>query len=439
MENFDYVGSVEKTGDQRLVHSGDHLVVLYNNEIEVSNTVTSYIAESLRRNERCIYIMGDVDTEVVLHTLKKEFNIDDLVEKGQFIMLTKEESYSKEGKFEQDKMVGLLQDLSVKAVEDGYDGLAITGELSWLLEKDHDAMQTIIDYECKLNEDVFDQYPINILCRYSMTKFSDEMIINIIQLHPYIALDDNVHENPFYIPPVGYKEDGLVKYQIKVWLENIVKFTKTKDRFSSELKTIEKENVKLLSQVTDNIILAMIGLLEIHDVYTKQHSESVAKLAKEVAGELNFSEEDIAKCYYTGLIHDIGKIAIPSKILNKQGKLTEEEFEVVKRHSTLGHEALMRSPKTYDIAKFVKHHHERYDGKGYPSGLIGKDIPEISRILCVVDAFDAMTHNRPYRARMTVLEAVNELKENSGTQFDPDVVDAFVRTISIENVFNNVN
>lgn len=431
---------IEKNTDQqRLVQSGDHLVVLYNNEVEVSNTVISYIRESLKRNERCIHIMGDVDTDRIIEDLKKDFDIDELIENGQLILLTKEESYAKEGRFEQAKMVGLLQELSIKSLDDGFDGLAITGELSWLLEKSNDAMETIISYEVDLNEKVFKHYPISILCRYSMTKFSDEMIINIIQLHPYIALENNVHENPFYIPPMGYKTDSVVKYQVKVWLENIVKFTNTKNRFNTEIRTKEKENLELVSEMTDNIILSMIGLLEIHDPYTKHHSESVATLAREIAKELKLPEEIIAKCYYTGLIHDIGKIAIPSVILNKDGKLTEEEYNVVKRHSTLGYEALMRSPKTFDIAQFVKHHHERYDGLGYPSGLIGNDIPLISRILCVADAYDAMTNDRPYHDQMSKLNAIQQLREHSGTQFDPDIVDAFVNNMNVNNVSNKPN
>lgn len=155
---------IEKHPDQqRLVQSGDHLVVLYNNEVEVSNTVISYIRESLKRNERCIHIMGDVDTDRILRDLKKDFDIDELIKIGQLILLTKEESYAKEGRFEQAKMVGLLQELSIKSLDDGFDGLAITGELSWLLEKSNNAMETIIKYEVDLNEHVFDQYPISVL------------------------------------------------------------------------------------------------------------------------------------------------------------------------------------------------------------------------------------------------------------------------------------
>ncbi|MFW6381851.1 MAG: HD-GYP domain-containing protein, partial [Bacillota bacterium] len=165
---------------------------------------------------------------------------------------------------------------------------------------------------------------------------------------------------------------------------------------------------------------------EIHDVYTRGHSQNVAELSREIARELDLSPTDINNAYWAGLVHDIGKTLVPDRILNKSGELTGEEFASIKKHSLWGYQTLNNSEYLQDIAEYVLYHHERWDGQGYPSGRAGEEIPIISRIICLADAWDAMRSRRAYRAPLSYEEALKELKENRREQFDPRVVDAFL-------------
>ncbi|HBT26233.1 MAG TPA: response regulator, partial [Pseudothermotoga sp.] len=135
--------------------------------------------------------------------------------------------------------------------------------------------------------------------------------------------------------------------------------------------------------------------------------------------------------YWASLIHDIGKLAIPREILRKPSKLSPHEYELVKKHPVVAAELLEKAGLS-DIAKIVRHHHERYDGSGYPDGLRGEQIPVESKIISVVDAFDAMTSDRPYRPRLSKEDAIKEIKMNSGTQFDPVVVNVFLKIMEQE-------
>jgi HD-GYP domain-containing protein (c-di-GMP phosphodiesterase class II) len=130
------------------------------------------------------------------------------------------------------------------------------------------------------------------------------------------------------------------------------------------------------------------------------------------------------------LLHDVGKIGVPDSILNKPSKLTDEEFEVIKQHPTLGKNILEHMSSIKDVLEYVEYHQERFDGKGYPEGLKGEEIPLGARIVSVADAFHAMTSSRPYRKTpLTLEQAIVELRENSGTQFDPIIVDVFVSMV----------
>jgi HD-GYP domain-containing protein (c-di-GMP phosphodiesterase class II) len=137
----------------------------------------------------------------------------------------------------------------------------------------------------------------------------------------------------------------------------------------------------------------------------------------------------------TGLLHDIGKIAIPEKILLKPGKLTDEEFEIIKKHPELGEHLINGIGKLKLISNWLKSHHERYDGKGYPDGLVGEEIPISSRIIAIADTYDAMTSTRSYRPALSHEEAIGEIKRCSGTQFDPKLAEIF---ISISDEINSL-
>jgi putative nucleotidyltransferase with HDIG domain len=214
---------------------------------------------------------------------------------------------------------------------------------------------------------------------------------------------------------------------------------KTKGNFSNESVEIAKtlknipaaffSNVYAFQEeqrVFEDMLLSIIKILSIHNEYTKKHSINVSNLATGIAKELGLNENQIKLVYWSGLVHDIGKILIPDSILDKKNALTKEEWELVKKHPTWGYEALNDNISHSKIAKYVLYHHERWDGKGYPEGISGKAIPLISRIITVADTYDAMTHKRPYRDAVSKDSALKEILENSGTQFDPNVVKAFI-------------
>jgi HD-GYP domain-containing protein (c-di-GMP phosphodiesterase class II) len=153
-------------------------------------------------------------------------------------------------------------------------------------------------------------------------------------------------------------------------------------------------------------------------------------LCKRLAKEVGLSDQEVNELGIVGLFHDIGKIAIDEQILNKAGVLTENEWKEMIRHPEVGYRLLGAVPDLTDIATYVLAHHERWDGSGYPKGIKGKDIPLQSRIVAVVDAYDAMVSERPYKKSLTKGQAIEELRNNAGTQFDPDIVKVFVEAMS---------
>jgi len=187
----------------------------------------------------------------------------------------------------------------------------------------------------------------------------------------------------------------------------------------------------LYNQMKENYIRTIKALaiaVDAKDTYTNGHSENVMNIAEAIAVEMGIDDKVIGVIRDGGLLHDIGKIGIPGYILNKPGPLTREEFDgVMKTHSTLGANIVKEVPFLKDLHSLILHHHEHHDGSGYPDGLSGNEIPLGARILHVADAFEAMTSNRPYRDSLGKREALKRLTDNKGKQFDPTVVDAFIR------------
>ena len=183
-----------------------------------------------------------------------------------------------------------------------------------------------------------------------------------------------------------------------------------------------------------NTVETISSAIESKDEYTGGHSNRVGEyasiLAREMAADYDFSEDDILRVRYIGLMHDIGKIGVADTILNKAGKLTDEEFTLMKKHAEIGYDLLGGMGNNLEgLLDGVRHHHERFDGHGYPDGLEGTDIPLIARILCLADCYDAMTSNRVYRRRLSDEEVRAEIVKCAGTQFDPALADIFVRII----------
>lgn len=181
-----------------------------------------------------------------------------------------------------------------------------------------------------------------------------------------------------------------------------------------------------LQQSYLDTIRALVRAIEAKDAYTKGHAERVARYANAIGLELGLTKEFLEKLEVAAILHDIGKIGIPEKVLAKPGKLSEEEFRIMKSHPLRGQQILQPVTFEQEIIDGIYYHHERLDGKGYPNGLKLEAIPLIARILAVADAFDAMTSNRPYRNSLPFDFALNELKSCRGTQFDSQVVDAFL-------------
>ena len=197
---------------------------------------------------------------------------------------------------------------------------------------------------------------------------------------------------------------------------------------------MSREREKKQIEMLNNTIETIAGSIDAKDEYTGGHSERVGiyaeKLARKIAAEYGFSEEDILRIKYIGFVHDIGKIGVADTVLNKAGRLTDEEFSLMKKHTEIGYEIMGATGEIMEgILDGIRYHHERFDGKGYPKGLAYTDIPLIARILSLADSYDAMTSNRVYRKRLTDEEVRNELLRCSGTQFDPALTDAFVKLI----------
>ncbi|MCF0143549.1 MAG: diguanylate cyclase [Firmicutes bacterium] len=184
-------------------------------------------------------------------------------------------------------------------------------------------------------------------------------------------------------------------------------------------------------------LASLVSALKESDQDTEAHVKRTQAMGREVGLRLGLTDAQQTNLQLLCLLHDIGKIGIPLDILNYPGKLTDEQWVVMKTHTEKGYQIAMSSREFSHIAEDIRCHHERWDGKGYPHGLAGEDIPLLSRIISVVDAYDAMVSNRPYRKGMPVDEALKELERNAGTQFDPNIIDVFVRMIRVKNLRSN--
>ena len=187
----------------------------------------------------------------------------------------------------------------------------------------------------------------------------------------------------------------------------------------------QKENRIFIREMTE----AFAKVIDVKDKYTNGHSTRVAEYTAMLAKELGYNEDEVEKYYNIALLHDIGKITIDIDVLNKPGKLTDKEFNIIKSHAAQGYQLLKDISIMPELAIGAGYHHERPDGKGYPKGLKGEEIPRVAQIIAVADTFDAMYSDRPYRKRMNFEKAVSIIKEVSGTQLETDVVDAFLRLV----------
>lgn len=196
------------------------------------------------------------------------------------------------------------------------------------------------------------------------------------------------------------------------------------------------ENAALYKELDElflSSIRAIVEAVDAKDPYTRGHSARVVEYSLIIGGALKFDKERLKQLEVSAILHDVGKIGIPDRILGKPGKLTYEEYNYMKRHPELGSSIIEPIAELKALIPNILHHHERYDGNGYPNGLQGNNIPLFARIICVADSYDAMTTDRPYRKRKSTKIAMRELKENSGTQFDSQLVSVFIKEIKINH------
>jgi len=212
---------------------------------------------------------------------------------------------------------------------------------------------------------------------------------------------------------------------------NDVGTLRERDAFFNMLEDINDSYLDL-EDLFMKLVHVTINALDTKSPWTKGHSERVSKYSEQIAIEMQVDEDDVRDIKLAGLLHDIGKIGTYDYLLEKPGKLTKKEFNVVKKHPEQGVNMLKDIKQLNNIIPYIKHHHEKFDGNGYPSRLCSSDIPLGARILHVADSFDSMTSDRPYRKAPGIKFALRELDQNKGKQFDYDVVEAFIRALKKE-------
>jgi putative two-component system response regulator len=200
-------------------------------------------------------------------------------------------------------------------------------------------------------------------------------------------------------------------------------------RLQKDLESMVDEKTKENENLFLHVVESLADAIDAKDNYTNGHSGRVADYSKEIAARYGYDEKRQEKIFMMGLLHDVGKIGVPDEVINKPGRLTDEEFACIKKHPGIGGKILGNIKEMPELAAGAKWHHERYDGKGYPQGLAGDDIPEEARIIAVADAYDAMTSNRSYRGALPQDKVRDEIEKGKGSQFDPRFADIMLGMI----------
>ena len=200
-------------------------------------------------------------------------------------------------------------------------------------------------------------------------------------------------------------------------------------RLQRDLESVVDEKTRENENLFMHVVESLADAIDAKDNYTNGHSGRVAVYSKEIAGRFGYDEKRQEKIFMMGLLHDVGKIGVPDEVINKPGRLTDEEFACIKKHPSIGGKILSNIKEMPELAAGAKWHHERYDGRGYPEGLSGEDIPEEARIIAVADAYDAMTSNRSYRGALPQETVRGEIEKGKGSQFDPQFADIMLKMI----------
>jgi len=325
---------------------------------------------------------------------------------------------------------GVLDSLTVFLKRDGYQITGVTDpmEAIELIKNEHFDLMLLDFIMTPIHGDQVVE---------EIRKFNKELYILLLTGHKDLA------------PPL----ETIKRLDIQGYCEKSDKFDQLLLLIESGIKAVEQMNIiktinNELKETNDKLEKAYLETVETlrftveaKDTYTRGHSDRVSEYSVLIGKYLNLSEEDLHLLKIGGLFHDIGKIGIPDSILLKTSRLTDDEYSEIKNHPTIGSHILSNATIFEKAIPIVKHHHERYDGFGYPSKLAGENIPYLARIAAIADSFDAMTSRRSYRDSMQIEIVKAEIEKNKGTQFDPNIADVFLDILNnhyyeIENIKN---
>ena len=324
-----------------------------------------------------------------------------------------------------DDEIGIIDSLSIFLKRSGYSFTGITDPMEAIerIKNEHFDLLLLDFIMTPLHGDQVVE---------EIRKFNKELYILLLTGHKDLA------------PPL----ETIKRLDIQGYCEKSDKFDQLLLLIESGIKSVEQMNeIKKindeLSETYDRLEKAYMESIqtvrytvEAKDTYTRGHSDRVSELSVLIGQKVGLNDEDIKRLRVGGLFHDVGKIGVPDSILQKNEKLTDTEYSEIKNHPTIGTHILSTATIFQDILPIVKHHHERYDGKGYPGNLEGEKIPYLARIAAVADAFDAMTSRRVYRDSLPIDVVISEFEKNKGTQFDPKIADVFLDIM--KNDFNSI-
>lgn len=378
--------------------------------------------------------------------LKKPFNIDDLLYKVQICFYEKKlmEEVGPRADDAEVKIKDKTEELSVQGfIFDSFK--KIEGNNEYIFKKLVDLSLNVVDgEECSLllfDKDTDTFHPKVIISQhrdvYELRTIPalQGIFRQVVEKKKALMIHSSEHSEiaPSLIcAPLMIRENifGILCIRKKTHREQFT--IKDMDYIVSLTKraSLNLENQVLYESVYNNILdtfKSLIASIQVRDHYTEEHCTRVTKLSVKIAECMHCTDREIESLKIIGMLHDLGKIAIPDSVLLKPDKLTFDEFKILKTHPAVGDQILKPICLLDQERNIILHHHERWDGKGYPRGLSGTDIPFLARILAVADSFDAMTSNRPYRPAIEIGAAVEELKKNRNLQFDGNIVDAFLK------------
>ncbi len=303
---------------------------------------------------------------------------------------------------------GIIDSLSIFLKRSGYEFIGVTNP--------EEAIQ-------RVKNEHFDLMILDFI----MTPFHGDQVVEEIR---------KFNKQLYILLLTGHKDlapplETIRRLDIQGYCEKSDKFDQLLLLIESGIKSIAQMNqIKKINEELEKAYLESIETLrytvEAKDTYTRGHSDRVSAISVLIAKKLNLSEEDLRTIQIGGLFHDIGKIGVPDSILLKESKLTDDEYSEIKNHPSIGAHILSTATIFKDMIPIVKHHHERYDGNGYPGRLKGEEIPYLARIAAIADSFDAMTSCRTYRDSLPIETVIAEFERCKGTQFDPELTDAFL-------------